>query len=95
VAAWTLTGGPAGAKVQQLLEQEGVPALCLPIADDTRENLSVVETATGQEFRFVLPGPTLDRGRMASGAAAARILAELAKRAALAGRERQSGARYA
>ncbi|MFZ5488151.1 MAG: 1-phosphofructokinase family hexose kinase [Pseudomonadota bacterium] len=59
VAAWTLTGGPAGAKVQQLLEQEGVPALCLPIADDTRENLSVVETATGQEFRFVLPGPTL------------------------------------
>lgn len=59
VAAWTLTGGPAGAKVQQLLEREGVPALCLPIADDTRENLSVVETATGQEFRFVLPGPTL------------------------------------
>ncbi len=62
VAAWTLTGGPAGAKVQQLLEQEGVPALCLPIADDTRENLSVIETATGQEFRFVLPGPLLATG---------------------------------
>lgn len=59
VAAWTLTGGPAGTKVQQLLQQEGVLALCLPIADDTRENLSVIETATGQEFRFVLPGPTL------------------------------------
>ena len=62
VAAWTLTGGPAGAKVQQLLEREGVPALCLPIADDTRENLSVFETATGQEFRFVLPGPLLAAG---------------------------------
>jgi 6-phosphofructokinase 2 len=48
--------------VQQLLQQEGVPALCLPIADDTRENLSVIETATGQEFRFVLPGPLLAAG---------------------------------
>lgn len=59
VAAWTLTGGPAGAKVQQLLHHEGVLARCLPIADDTRENFCVIETATGQEFRFVLPGPTL------------------------------------
>lgn len=59
VAAWTLTGGPAGAKVQQLLHQEGVSTLSLPIADDTRENLSVIETTTGQEFRFVLPGPLL------------------------------------
>ena len=27
------------------------------IAGDTRENMSVLETRTGQEFRFVLPGP--------------------------------------
>ena len=31
-----------------------------PIAGDTRENMSVLETRTGQEFRFVLPGPTVD-----------------------------------
>ena len=30
------------------------------IAGDTRENMSVLETRTGQEFRFVLPGPTVD-----------------------------------
>ena len=30
-----------------------------PIAGDT-QNMSVLETRTGQEFRFVLPGPTVD-----------------------------------
>lgn len=59
VQAWMLGGGPAGAQVQQLLQAEGVPTRALPIAGDTRENFSVVETSTGQEFRFVLPGPTI------------------------------------
>lgn len=59
VTAWALAGGAAGAQVQQLLADEGVPTALQPIAGDTRENFSVVETGTGQEFRFVLPGPTL------------------------------------
>lgn len=59
VVAWALTGGAAGAQVQQLLADEGVPMVLQPIVGNTRENFSVVETATGQEFRFVLPGPTL------------------------------------
>jgi len=59
VLAWALAGGAAGAQVQQLLADEGVPTTLQPIAGDTRENFSVVETSTGQEFRFVLPGPTL------------------------------------
>ncbi|RQO80982.1 1-phosphofructokinase family hexose kinase [Acidovorax sp. FJL06] len=59
VQAWALAGGAAGAQVQQLLADEGVPTVLRPIAGDTRENFSVVETHTGQEFRFVLPGPTL------------------------------------
>ena len=59
VQAWALAGGAAGAQVRQLLADEGVAADIRPIAGDTRENFSVVETATGQEFRFVLPGPTL------------------------------------
>jgi 6-phosphofructokinase 2 len=42
-----------------LLADEGVATAIQPIAGDTRENFSVVETTTGQEFRFVLPGPTL------------------------------------
>ena len=59
VLAWALAGGAAGAQVRQLLADEGVPAVLQPIAGDTRENFSVVESSTGQEFRFVLPGPTL------------------------------------
>ena len=59
VQAWMLAGGPAGAQARQLLQAEGVPTRALPIAGDTRENFSVVETSTGQEFRFVLPGPTV------------------------------------
>lgn len=59
VQAWALAGGAAGAQMRQLLADEGVATAIQPIAGDTRENFSVVETATGQEFRFVLPGPTL------------------------------------
>lgn len=59
VCAWALAGGAAGAQVQQLLADEGVSTRLQRIAGDTRENFSVVETTTSQEFRFVLPGPTL------------------------------------
>ena len=59
VLAWALAGGAAGAQVNQLLADECVPVVLQPIAGDKRENFSVVETSTGQEFRFVLPGPTL------------------------------------
>ncbi|WP_440108482.1 1-phosphofructokinase family hexose kinase [Acidovorax sp. BL-A-41-H1] len=57
VEAWALAGGAAGAQIGALLAAEGVPTRLQPIAGDTRENLSVVETSTGREFRFVLPGP--------------------------------------
>lgn len=57
VQAWALAGGAAGAQIQQLLQTEGIATRFAPIAGDTRENLSVVETSTGREFRFVLPGP--------------------------------------
>ena len=59
VQAWALAGGAAGVQVRQLLTDEGVATAIQPIAGDTRENFSVVETTTGQEYRFVLPGPTV------------------------------------
>lgn len=59
VEAWALAGGAAGAQIGVLLAAEGVPTRLQPIAGDTRENLSVVETSTGREFRFVLPGPDM------------------------------------
>lgn len=52
-----LAGGATGQLLQQLLEAEHVPAVCLGIAGDTRENFSVSESSTGRQFRFILPGP--------------------------------------
>ena len=59
VKAWHLSGGVTGAHTCQLLAAEGVPMQALPIANTTRENLSVVETRSGNEYRFVLPGPAV------------------------------------
>lgn len=52
-------GGVTGAQLQSLLQAEGVPTQPIAIAGETRESFSVHETATGLDWRFVLPGPTL------------------------------------
>jgi 6-phosphofructokinase 2 len=52
-------GGPIGALLERLVGAEHLPNLSLPIAGDTREDFTVMETSTGREFRFVLPGPKL------------------------------------
>jgi 6-phosphofructokinase 2 len=52
-------GGAVGAALTALLQGEGVPTRVLPIAGETRESFSVHEASTGQDWRFVLPGPTL------------------------------------
>ena len=52
-------GGPVGRRVADLLADDEIPVHAIEIANDTRESISVSEEATGQQFRFVLPGPTL------------------------------------
>lgn len=52
-----LAGGIVGDRLQNLVHAEQVPSHRLPIADETRESFSVLETSTGREYRFVLPGP--------------------------------------
>lgn len=52
-------GGATGALLRRLLEQEDVACLPVPVANPTREDFTVVETSTGGEFRFVLPGDPL------------------------------------
>lgn len=52
-------GGVTGQRLQQLLAGEQVPHQVLPIAGETRESFSVHERSSGQDFRFVLPGPVL------------------------------------
>lgn len=58
LALWPC-GGLTGERLHGLLQAEGVPDQRLAIAAETRESFTVHETASGREFRFVLPGPTL------------------------------------
>lgn len=58
VAAY-LAGGVTGQRHHQLMRQDNVRCHLLPIAQETRESFSVHENSSGQDFRFVLPGPTV------------------------------------
>jgi 6-phosphofructokinase 2 len=51
------TGGSTGHLLRRLVEREGIPNLAVDLAEETREDLTVFEEATGAEYRFVLPGP--------------------------------------
>lgn len=62
VQALLLAGGPSGRAVMDLLGDEGVAARSVPIADATRENFTVRDQGTGDEYRFVLPGPQVTPG---------------------------------
>jgi 6-phosphofructokinase 2 len=52
-------GGTTGSLIARLLADEGVPFWQVPIAAATRESFTVNESSSGQQFRFVLPGPQL------------------------------------
>ena len=62
VAAIYPAGGAIGALLHRLLEAEGVTSHALAIASETREDFFVNEAATGQQYRFILPGPRLEEG---------------------------------
>lgn len=59
-------GGSAGLRVAALLADEGIDARSIAIAGETRESLSITEDSTGQQYRFVLPGPTLSGAEVAA-----------------------------
>jgi 6-phosphofructokinase 2 len=52
-------GGATGAELTSLVEKEGLPYVALPIAEATRENITVLESRSGAQYRLVLEGPTL------------------------------------
>jgi 6-phosphofructokinase 2 len=58
VAAY-LAGGVTGERHHKLMSAEKVRCHVMPIADETRESFSVRETSSGNDFRFVLPGPNI------------------------------------
>ena len=52
-------GGAAGEMIRHLLDEEDVAYDAVAIAGFTRESLAVEERATGNQFRFILPGPEI------------------------------------
>lgn len=52
-------GGFVGRLLESLVEGEGVKSVVVPVAGETREDFTVLDEASGQQFRFVLPGPRL------------------------------------
>jgi 6-phosphofructokinase 2 len=54
-------GGALGKLLHRLLDREGIAGLATPSHVETRENFTAYEEATGEQFRFVLPGSPLHR----------------------------------
>lgn len=50
------SGGATGQRLQQILAVAGVETDVLAVIGDTRENFSILETSTGLQYRFTLPG---------------------------------------
>jgi 6-phosphofructokinase 2 len=57
-------GGAMGTLLKQLLHAEAVPHETIDIAGDTREDFTVSEIATANQYRFVLPGPLLSHAEV-------------------------------
>lgn len=58
LALYTM-GGPQGQMLMSLLDEEGGEHRPVRIGGATRESLTVIEGATGQQYRFGFPGPAL------------------------------------
>ena len=59
VHAIFLGGGVTGQVLDDLLARSGIARTMIGITDDTRLSLTVVETSTGNEYRFVPEGPEI------------------------------------
>ncbi|MCP1335392.1 1-phosphofructokinase family hexose kinase [Futiania mangrovi] len=62
--AWFAGGGPVARLLHGLLDDEGVPSRMHEIAATTRQNISVTESETGNQFRLVLPGAPVEEMEM-------------------------------
>lgn len=58
-------GGASGATFEKLLRETGVPIAPVPISGSTRESITVDEEKSGDQYRFVLPGPSLSEAELA------------------------------
>jgi 6-phosphofructokinase 2 len=67
-------GGPTGEGIAQQLRAQGVPIAVLPAPGETRSNLSMIETSTGKQYRFIFPGPVWQAEDVAGARAALQAL---------------------
>jgi 6-phosphofructokinase 2 len=51
-------GGSTGAQLLQRLSIEGVPTVAFQGPGETRQSVSVIDEASGDQYRFVMPGPS-------------------------------------
>lgn len=52
-------GGSVGQLLKRLVDAEKIESITIPVQEEARENLTALETSTGNQFRFVLSGPRL------------------------------------
>ena len=55
--AFIATGGETGARLLRLIAGEGVRFTAFSVTGDTRQSIAVTDAATGEQYRFVMPGP--------------------------------------
>jgi len=55
------TGSSTGELLARGMLHENIKSIAIPIAGETREDFTVTETETGNQFRFVMPGPALSQ----------------------------------
>lgn len=59
-------GGANGALLQHLLDSRQIPCKIIPVAVETRENITVTESSTNAQYRFVMPGAALSAAEVDS-----------------------------
>ncbi len=52
-------GGATGTLLEELMDAEGIEHISITTEELTRENMTVLESTTNQQFRFVMPGVSL------------------------------------
>ena len=58
--ALVAVGGATGAQMRELLADAGLDAVFIDAEGATRQSFAVHDRSSGEQFRFVLPGPTQD-----------------------------------
>lgn len=59
-------GGPQGELLRRLLKEEDLSAIVVGIAADTRQDFTVFDRQSGDQYRFVFPASPITRGEVAS-----------------------------